>query len=95
MQYFGYYQRPDPRLGQLEDSETKLSVGLQKLQRFAGLKETGVLDDETKKLMNTSRCGVADFGPTDNAKRKRRFVLQGTTWGKKVTMDDHYFYALC
>lgn len=55
------------------------------LQRYAGLPETGQLDAETIKLMGQSRCGVADFGKTDNTRRKRRYTLQGTYWKKRVS----------
>ena len=34
--------------------------------------------------MSKSRCGVADFGKTDNMGRKKRYILQGTYWKKKV-----------
>lgn len=54
------------------------------LQRFAGLPETGQLDQATLKQMSQSRCGVADFGKTDNMRRKKRYTLQGTYWKKKV-----------
>lgn len=54
------------------------------LQRFAGLPETGQLDEATLKQMSQSRCGVADFGKTDNMRRKKRYTLQGTYWKKKV-----------
>ena len=48
---------------------------------------TGELDDETVELMNTPRCGVKDnVGPSDNAKRKKRYALQGSRWTKD-TLD--------
>ena len=53
-------------------------------QRFAGLPETGQLDQATLYQMSKSRCGVADFGKTDNMRRKKRYTLQGTYWKKKV-----------
>ena len=54
------------------------------LQRYAGLRETGQFDAATIAMMGKSRCGVADFGKADNARRKKRFTLQGTYWKKKV-----------
>ena len=65
-------------------SEDTISVSIKRLQRFAGLNETGVLDNETATLINTPRCGMPDFGPKDNAKRKRRWVQQGSKWKKEV-----------
>lgn len=49
--------------------------------------ETGVMNEETKKLMEIPRCGVPDvFGPEENAKRKRRFNAQGSAWRNRVSM---------
>ena len=79
---YGYYQAPDPQVGR-NAIEEDLSMSLKRLQRFANIPETGVMDEQTRKFMNTPRCGVPDFGPSDNARRKRRFVLQGSTWKKR------------
>ena len=54
------------------------------MQAYAGLPQSGILDNETKKLMNTSRCGMADVGRADIARRKRRYNIQGTKWTKQV-----------
>ena len=78
---YGYYQAPDPRVGRIA-SEDDLSMSLKRLQRFANIPETGVMDAQTRELINTPRCGLPDFGPSDNARRKRRFTLQGSTWKK-------------
>ena len=44
---------------------------------------TGELNPETIELMNTPRCGVKDnVGPSDNARRKKRYALQGSRWTK-------------
>ncbi|XP_068683776.1 matrix metalloproteinase-16-like isoform X1 [Montipora foliosa] len=57
---------------------------LRTLQYRAGIKETGVLDDATKWLIITPRCGV----PTNitllygASRRKKRFTLQGSYWRK-------------
>ena len=47
---------------------------------------TGVLDQETKKMMEMPRCGVPDIqdiGNDANAKRKKRYALQGSKWRNK------------
>ena len=79
LQRFGYYQAPDPRIGKIAN-EDDLSMSIKRLQRFANIPETGVMDEQTTELVNTPRCGLPDFGPSDNARRKRRFTLQGSTW---------------
>ena len=55
------------------------------MQAYAGLSPTGLLDSETKKLMNTTRCGMADVGLADKARRrKRRYAASGAKWKKMV-----------
>ena len=48
------------------------SESLKKMQRFAGIEETGYLDDETVKMMVSPRCGVKD---TIRPMISKRFVL--------------------
>lgn len=61
-----------------------MAQSLRSLQRFAGLNETGLLDAATIRLMAQPRCGMPDLSPADKARRRRRYVLQGTLWKKKV-----------
>ena len=76
----------DPRTGNLR-SQQDLEKSIKMLQRYAGLKETGQMDADTIKLMGDSRCGVSDFGRSDNNKRrKKRFTLHGSYWQKKVCL---------
>ena len=37
-----------------------LSEALKKMQHYAGINETGMLDDETKEMMKKKRCGNSD-----------------------------------
>ena len=47
------------------------------IQAFAGLNQTGQLDNQTLTMMNMPRCGVKDkVGFGTNARRKR-YALQG------------------
>ena len=48
-----------------------LSHGLINLQKDAGLPQTGIMDDETIKIINTPRCGVLDH----HSKRQKRFAI--------------------
>lgn len=73
----------DPRTGKLR-SQQDLEKSIKMLQRYGGLPETGNLDAATIKLMGESRCGVSDFGKTDNTRRKKRYTLQGSRWKKHV-----------
>lgn len=58
---------------------------IKEFQSFAGLEQTGELNAATVELMNTPRCGVKDIiGKGSYAKRKKRYVLQGSRWRVKT-----------
>ena len=71
----------------------RIGNAVSKFQAFAGLKQTGKLDDETLELMSKRRCGVKDFGSESNdvdnqtgllmPTRQKRFALQGSRWKRK------------
>jgi len=82
LESYGYLRRPDLTAGQLL-SDDDITKALKRMQAYAGLPQSGILDNETKKLMNTSRCGMADVGRADIARRKRRYNIQGTKWTKQ------------
>lgn len=68
-------------------SLTDLPTELKKLQERAGITQTGVLDEATKKLIIIPRCGVFESADSPQeygeAKREKRFTLQGSVWNKK------------
>ena len=83
---YGYLRALDPRVGRLR-TETELHDAVKKFQKFTGLDETGELSDvELLKYMETPRCGFPDFGPATTVKRRKRYVLQGSEWSKKVSL---------
>ena len=50
-------------------------------QSFAGLEQTGLLDNVTMELMMIPRCGVRDIvGHGATVKRRKRYALQGSKW---------------
>lgn len=57
-------------------------------QKFGNIPQSGIIDDRTKKLLRTSRCGVPDFDTKDfesgNHRHRKtrypRFVVQGPKW---------------
>jgi len=73
-----------PVPGQAQD----ISQAVTKFQNFAGLKATGVLDQETLELMKTPRCGVQDFyiqsDTTGNVSAPYRTL---TKWTSKTVLS--------
>ena len=62
LEKYGYV--PPSNTGSLvvqgEKLSTEMKVALQKMQAFAGIKPTGIVDKETLELMERPRCGVKD-----------------------------------
>lgn len=64
----------------------EFKAAVRQMQRFAGYNETGdISDPKTLALVKAKRCGITDFGPSENARRKRRYAQQGTRWRKNVS----------
>ncbi|XP_022918732.1 matrix metalloproteinase-18-like isoform X2 [Onthophagus taurus] len=67
LHYFGYMNEKD---------ESNFDECLKKFQKFASIKTTGLLDDETVKMMDMYRCGCSD----KSKMRVKRFSIQGSKW---------------
>ncbi|KAM3592150.1 uncharacterized protein V6R79_013815 [Siganus canaliculatus] len=82
---YGYLPPPDPRTSRLQTKDG-IEKAIRVMQRFGGVRETGVLDSETLKLMATPRCSLPDIVGTDDMLRKRRrrkrYALSGLKWHK-------------
>ncbi|CAG9095602.1 unnamed protein product [Plutella xylostella] len=78
MQRYGYL--PAPADADVQPAYTPRSVAdaVRRMQAFAGLPPTGVLDEETKQLFTRKRCGVKDI---PNPRRRRFVITQG--WANK------------
>ncbi|XP_030251535.1 matrix metalloproteinase-17b isoform X2 [Sparus aurata] len=87
---YGYLPPSDPSTGQLQ-AWTAVTKAVRVMQRFAGLKETGVVDEETMALMNSPRCSLPDRDEPSKSlasegeeggtmKRRRRGI---TTWRRR------------
>ena len=82
---YGYLAYPDHTIGKSMSME-ELKAAVRKMQRVAGLKETGdISDPKTLAMVKKARCGVPDFGPSNNARRKKRYALEGSYWRKSVS----------
>ncbi|CAG5993371.1 unnamed protein product, partial [Menidia menidia] len=56
---YGYLPPPEPSTGQLQ-AWTAVTNAIRAMQRFAGLRETGVVDEDTLALMKSPRCSLPD-----------------------------------
>ena len=75
------------KIGAVDPAELRRSVS--RLQHFAGLRVTGVLDNETLTLLESNRCGMKDFENRGLFKEGdnpfARYNLQGSHWKKKAS----------
>ncbi|XP_022251649.1 matrix metalloproteinase-16-like [Limulus polyphemus] len=76
---FGYVDETSDKSSSLTDFNS-LENSIKDFQRFAGLSETGVLDNDTITMMNMPRCGVKDIVGHSISARKKRYALQGSKW---------------
>merc|ERR1719348_478109 len=68
-----------------------MGKAIQEFQAFAGLPQTGELDQETLQMMKLKRCGVKDIIEDDEDsprsrlahRRGKRYALQGSRWRVK------------
>uniref|UniRef100_W5L3D5 Matrix metallopeptidase 17b n=1 Tax=Astyanax mexicanus TaxID=7994 RepID=W5L3D5_ASTMX len=56
---YGYLPPPDPSTGQLQ-AWSAVTQAVKAMQMFAGLNDSGTLDEETLRLMQTPRCSLPD-----------------------------------
>lgn len=64
-------------------SQSSIKNAIQDFQRFAGLNQTGEMDNETVVMMNMPRCGVKDKVGHGLEARRKRYTLQGSRWRVK------------
>lgn len=91
---YGYFRRTETSVvDNLVDARRGLEDAIRDFQKFAGLKVTGLLDDQTKKLLLAPRCGISDKILNQEYKwqqpihsRRKRFVVQGQKW-KNVSLS--------
>ncbi|XP_072459011.1 matrix metalloproteinase-25 [Notamacropus eugenii] len=79
---YGYLPPPHPAQAQLQSPE-QLRNAIKVMQRFAGLKETGLMDEATLATMKKPRCSLPDVLGVAGLVRRRRYALTGSFWKKK------------
>ena len=78
-----------------EGLEIQIQSAIRDFQAFAGLNQTGFIDEETKELMNTPRCGVKDLvGPGALMKRRKRYC-ENKTPQKSDGIFNIFFSQVC
>ncbi|XP_037754696.1 matrix metalloproteinase-25 isoform X1 [Chelonia mydas] len=80
---YGYLPPPDPMQARLQ-TEEGLQDAVRMMQKFAGLQETGILDDRTLAMMDQPRCSLPDIiGTSELMRRRKRYAHSGSVWPVK------------
>ncbi|XP_063286983.1 matrix metalloproteinase-25 isoform X1 [Pelobates fuscus] len=81
---YGYLPPPDPYSAQQQTLDGYRNA-LRIMQKFAGLPETGELDDKTYDMMKKPRCSLPDVIMASDIPRRRRkrYAFTGTSWQKR------------
>lgn len=67
------------KINPADNKNIDIQNAVRKFQKYAGLNQTGIIDDETLNMMRLPRCGHPD---NLSKARTKRFVLQGSKWSK-------------
>jgi hypothetical protein len=77
----GYIAPPEETtMGALTEFGSGLSEAVRKYQRFHGLEVTGVINEETRQVMEMPRCGIADLEEGEEVPEVASFVASGGKW---------------
>ncbi|KAM3910157.1 matrix metalloproteinase-25 [Leptodactylus fuscus] len=81
---YGYLPPPDPYSAQQQTLDG-LREAVKTMQRFAGLRESGILDEDTVAMMHKPRCSLPDIIATSGYQRHRRkrYAVTGSVWQKR------------
>jgi len=88
---FGYVR--ENRGMNLIGNRESFSKYLKEMQRNAGIEETGELDSDTVRLMNTPRCGVKDVHHQTDGKLPNRYALLGSKWNTNFPTYGYKTYS--
>lgn len=85
LEQFGYLSE-SLNSGEVVPPSQDMKKALRKMQRYAQLPVTGVLDDATIAQMNKPRCGDKDFYPAGTT-RVKRYILLRMRWQRGRQID--------
>lgn len=84
LEKYGYLQKSHGSNRGEDRKPEVINAAIKNFQEFAGLKVTGVLDEETQQKMEQSRCGVKDIFSTETPAGMPANLKQGAEkWPKK------------
>ena len=75
---------------QVQAKNNAVFIAFSEFQHFAGLLETGEVDEKTEEAIRIPRCGLPDMnspsylGDNNIKSRKKRFALHGSRWKTKT-----------
>lgn len=55
--------------------------GIRSIQKYGALQQTGILDENTIKLLSAPRCGVKDVNYSQF--RNKRYIIGSKSWQKR------------
>ncbi|KAM3830718.1 matrix metalloproteinase-17-like [Vipera latastei] len=80
--HYGYLLPADPATGQRQTWED-MTTALRTMQRFAGIAETGILDDATLSLIRMPRCALPDIIPHIPPKLSLKASARKKRWQRR------------
>uniref|UniRef100_T1IJX9 Peptidase metallopeptidase domain-containing protein n=1 Tax=Strigamia maritima TaxID=126957 RepID=T1IJX9_STRMM len=82
MRRFGYLEGVGSDAENLYKEETIINA-IKTMQKYGGIEQTGIVDNDTVALFSTPRCGVPDVNPRQ-IKRPKRYVIGSEGWKKRT-----------
>ncbi|XP_073505133.1 matrix metalloproteinase-25 [Phyllobates terribilis] len=80
---YGYLPPPDPYSAQQQTMDGLIEA-VKSMQKFAGLRQTGILDEDTIAMMHKPRCSLPDIMPSGyQRQRRKRYAPSGAVWQKR------------